>query len=71
MYLYSIFFTQAAVYCIHRSTDGYATGSRDGSIKLWDNNFQPITVIDLTKTPAGYPGITTLLHFNICGYLSA
>ena len=50
-------FTQSAIYCIHHSTDGYATGSRDGTVKLWDNNFKPITVIDLTKTSAGYPGI--------------
>jgi len=42
---------------MYHSSDGYATGSRDGTIKLWDNNFQQITVIDLTQTPAGYPGI--------------
>lgn len=42
---------------MHHGMDGYATGSRDGSVKLWDNNFKPITVIDLTKTSAGYPGI--------------
>ena len=50
-------FPQSAVYCMHHSNDGYATGSRDGIVKLWDNNFQPITTIDLTKTPAGYPGV--------------
>jgi len=36
--------------------EGFATGGRDGCIRLWDLNFKPITVIDLRETDQGYKG---------------
>lgn len=36
--------------------EGFATGGRDGCVRLWDLNFKPITVIDLRETDQGYKG---------------
>lgn len=36
--------------------EGFATGGRDGCIRLWDLTFKPITVIDLRETEQGYKG---------------
>ena len=36
--------------------EGFATGGRDGCIRLWDLSFKPITVIDLRETDQGYKG---------------
>lgn len=38
--------------------EGFATGGRDGCVRLWDLNFKPITVIDLRETDQGYKGKT-------------
>lgn len=40
--------------------EGFATGGRDGCVRLWDLNFKPITVIDLRETEQGYKGNVTL-----------
>ncbi|NXV10481.1 EMAL6 protein, partial [Cettia cetti] len=34
--------------------EGFATGGRDGCIRLWDTEFKPITKIDLRETEQGY-----------------
>lgn len=39
--------------------EGFATGGRDGCIRLWDLTFKPITVIDLRETDQGYKGNDT------------
>lgn len=39
--------------------EGFATGGRDGCVRLWDLNFKPITVIDLRETDQGYKGNVT------------
>lgn len=36
--------------------EGFATGGRDGCIRLWDTDFKPITKIDLRETEQGYKG---------------
>lgn len=41
--------------------EGFATGGRDGCVRLWDLNFKPITVIDLRETDQGYKGEVELL----------
>lgn len=41
--------------------EGFATGGRDGCVRLWDLNFKPITVIDLRETDQGYKGNVRLL----------
>lgn len=38
--------------------EGFATGGRDGCIRLWDIDFKPITKIDLRETEQGYKGNT-------------
>ena len=39
---------------MHGNNDGYATGSKDGTVILWDNDFKPITKLDMINTPVGY-----------------
>jgi len=41
---------------MHGNNDGYATGSKDGTVILWDNAFKPITKLDMINTPVGYEG---------------
>ena len=41
---------------MHGNDDGYATGSKDGTVILWDNGFKPITKLDMVNTPVGYEG---------------
>lgn len=36
--------------------EGYATGGKDGTIKLWDSDFKQLTNVDLTETEQGYKG---------------
>lgn len=36
--------------------EGYATGGKDGAIKLWDSDFKQLTNVDLTETEQGYKG---------------
>lgn len=44
--------------------EGFATGGRDGCVRLWDLNFKPITVIDLRETDQGYKGDVELLPLS-------
>lgn len=48
--------TQGGIFTMHKCADGYATGCRDGTIKLWDVEFNPLTSLDLRGTPLGYEG---------------
>ena len=41
---------------MHTNNDGYATGSKDGLVILWDVDFKPITKLDLVTMPMGYEG---------------
>lgn len=45
---------------MHACEEGFATGGRDGCIRLWDTDFKPITKIDLREAEQGYKGL------NIC-----
>lgn len=47
---------QGAIFTMHGNDDGYATGSKDGTVILWDNGFKPITKLDMVNTPVGYEG---------------
>lgn len=49
--------------------EGFATGGRDGCVRLWDLNFKPITVIDLRETDQGYKGNVKLSPS--CHYVQA
>lgn len=41
---------------MHVCEEGFATGGRDGCIRLWDVDFKPITKIDLREAEHGYKG---------------
>ncbi|XP_016361551.1 echinoderm microtubule-associated protein-like 5 isoform X5 [Sinocyclocheilus anshuiensis] len=44
----------SGIFSMNACEEGFATGGRDGCIRLWDLNFKPITVIDLRETDQGY-----------------
>ena len=48
---------------MHGNNDGYATGSKDGTVILWDNSFKPITKLEMINTPVGYEGDAMLKMF--------
>ena len=41
---------------MHSCPDGYSTGSKDGTVILWDTEFKPITKVDLANNAIGYKG---------------
>ncbi|KAJ7427997.1 hypothetical protein BTVI_01464 [Pitangus sulphuratus] len=49
---------QAGIFSMNACEEGFATGGRDGCVRLWDLNFKPITVIDLRETDQGYKGLS-------------
>lgn len=50
---------------MHACEEGFATGGRDGCIRLWDVDFKPITKIDLRETEQGYKGVNKWSHPEI------
>ena len=36
--------------------DGFATGGKDGTVKLWDKEFKIVTQLDLASSSTGYKG---------------
>nr|CAB3242507.1 echinoderm microtubule-associated protein-like 6 [Phallusia mammillata] len=46
------------IFTMHKSSEGYATGSRDGSVKLWDVGFNPLTTLNIKEAPYGYKGLS-------------
>lgn len=58
-----IFLPQSGIFSMNACEEGFATGGRDGSVRLWDLNFKPITVIDLRETDQGYKGDVKLPPF--------
>ncbi|KAF3844802.1 hypothetical protein F7725_007965 [Dissostichus mawsoni] len=46
----------SGIFSMNVCEEGFATGGRDGCVRLWDLNFKPITVIDLRETDQGYKG---------------
>jgi len=47
-----------AIFSMHKSADGFATGGRDGVIKLWDVDFNPLTTLDMNIKPLESEGIS-------------
>jgi len=54
-------FLQSGIFSMNVCEEGFATGGRDGCVRLWDHNFKPITVIDLRETDQGYKGSLAFL----------
>ncbi|XP_048842779.1 echinoderm microtubule-associated protein-like 6 isoform X2 [Brienomyrus brachyistius] len=48
----------AGVFSMYACEEGFATGGRDGCIRLWDVDFKPITKVDLRETEHGYKGLS-------------
>ncbi|XP_028827800.1 echinoderm microtubule-associated protein-like 6 isoform X1 [Denticeps clupeoides] len=48
----------AGIFSMHACEEGFATGGRDGCIRLWDVDFKPITKIDLREAEQGYKGLS-------------
>uniref|UniRef100_A0A803SL06 EMAP like 6 n=1 Tax=Anolis carolinensis TaxID=28377 RepID=A0A803SL06_ANOCA len=46
----------AGIFSMYACEEGFATGGRDGCIRLWDVDFKSITKIDLRETEQGYKG---------------
>ncbi|KAI1896973.1 hypothetical protein AGOR_G00100430 [Albula goreensis] len=49
---------KAGIFSLHACEEGFATGGRDGCIRLWDVDFKPITKIDLREAEHGYKGLS-------------
>lgn len=52
---------------MHACEEGFATGGRDGCIRLWDVDFKPITKIDLREAEQGYKGLEMLSLYPVVG----
>lgn len=50
---------QAGIFSMFSCEEGFATGGRDGCVRLWDVDFKPITKIDLREAEQGYKGTKT------------
>uniref|UniRef100_A0A8C8CCM8 Echinoderm microtubule-associated protein-like 5 n=1 Tax=Oncorhynchus tshawytscha TaxID=74940 RepID=A0A8C8CCM8_ONCTS len=48
----------SGIFSMNACEEGFATGGRDGCVRLWDLNFKPITVIHLRETDQGYKGLS-------------
>uniref|UniRef100_A0AAQ4S2U2 EMAP like 6 n=1 Tax=Gasterosteus aculeatus aculeatus TaxID=481459 RepID=A0AAQ4S2U2_GASAC len=48
----------AGIFSMYSCEEGFATGGRDGCIRLWDADFKPITKIDLREAEQGYKGLS-------------
>ncbi|XP_046714063.1 echinoderm microtubule-associated protein-like 6 isoform X3 [Silurus meridionalis] len=48
----------AGIFSMHSCEEGFATGGRDGCVRLWDVDFKPITKIDLKEAEQGYKGLS-------------
>ncbi|XP_040207585.1 echinoderm microtubule-associated protein-like 6 isoform X1 [Rana temporaria] len=48
----------AGIFSMYACEEGFSTGGRDGCIRLWDNDFKPITKIDLRDSDQGYKGLS-------------
>ena len=46
---------------MNSTQDGFASGSKDGTVALWDTEFKPITRIDLNSHSLGYTGNTPMI----------
>lgn len=61
---------QAGIFSMHACEEGFATGGRDGCVRLWDTDFKPITRIDLREAEQGYKGLE-LLFSELSGHVPA
>lgn len=60
--------SQAGIFSMYACEEGFATGGRDGCIRLWDTVFKPITKIDLRENEQGYKGNENTFCATLCFY---
>ncbi|XP_033734062.1 echinoderm microtubule-associated protein-like 6 [Pecten maximus] len=48
---------KGAIYSLDHADEGFATGGKDGCVRLWDSDFKPITTVNLVNTHLGYKGL--------------
>ncbi|KAI9533540.1 Echinoderm microtubule-associated protein-like 6 [Dissostichus eleginoides] len=48
----------AGIFSMYSCEEGFATGGRDGCIRLWDPDLKPITKIDLREAEQGYKALS-------------
>ena len=44
------------MYTLDIGENGYASGSKDGCVRLWDPDFKSITSVNISNSPEGYKG---------------
>lgn len=54
--MYCITLLQGAVQSLFSADEGFASGGKDGCVKLWDTDFKLISTFDLKKAQEGYQG---------------
>ena len=59
------------MFTLNATADGYASGSKDGTVGLWDTEFKPIARIDLNKNSIGYSGKMLKLVKKIHQFISS
>ena len=57
----TILYTQAGVFSINRTNDGFVSGGKDGHVKIWDNEFQLVKEVNMHDTNFGYQGKKCIL----------
>jgi WD40 repeat protein len=45
-----------AIHSMHNSAEGFAAGGKDSRVTLWNEDFTPVTAIDLSHSSVGYKG---------------
>lgn len=50
-------FFKGPIYTLDITGEGFATGGKDGNVKLWDMEFKPITTINIANSSVGYAGL--------------
>lgn len=53
------------MFTIQRAATGFASGGKDGFVRLWDEVFSPIIAIDLKESLLGYKGSNRSIHLFI------
>ncbi|XP_068183951.1 echinoderm microtubule-associated protein-like 6 isoform X2 [Antennarius striatus] len=48
----------AGIFSMYACDEGFATGGRDGCVRLWDPDFKVITKVDLRAAEQGYKGLS-------------
>ncbi|XP_055878559.1 echinoderm microtubule-associated protein-like 6 isoform X2 [Biomphalaria glabrata] len=45
------------IYTFDMTGEGFATGGKDGTVKLWDIDFKPISTVNIASSSVGYSGL--------------